>query len=163
MYYAEVFDALNKNNVRYLVVGGIAVVLHGFVRMTADLDLIIGLDEENVRKFLDVMKNIDYKPKLPVNAEEFSDPNVREGWIKEKNMKVFSFIHAKDDYKIIDVFPNEPIPFADAYKRKQAINAGGINVNVISFDDLIILKKQSARGQDLDDIKMLEELKKKRG
>ena len=50
MFYEEVFRALNKNKVRYLVVGGGAVVLHGVVRMTADLDLFVDLKENNLLK-----------------------------------------------------------------------------------------------------------------
>jgi len=46
MFYQEIFDALEKKKVQYLVVGGVAVVLHGFVRATADLDLMVALDPE---------------------------------------------------------------------------------------------------------------------
>lgn len=163
MFYEEVFNELNKNNVRYLVVGGIAVVLHGVVRLTADLDLMIDLEKGNVLNFLASLKNISYKPKLPVPADQFADPDIRDRWIKEKNMKVFSFIHGQHDYKIIDVFPFEPIPFSPAYNRRQRIKAGQIDINVISFDDLISLKKIASRGQDIDDIKMLEELRAQHG
>ena len=158
MYYAETFEALNRKKVKYLVIGGVAVVLHKVMRLTADLDLMIGLQKENVIKFIEALTELGYKPKLPVKAVDFADPLVRGSWIKEKNMKVFSFVHSRQDYKIIDVFVGEPIPFAKAYSRKQVVKAGDLPIDVISLDDLIALKKLSARDQDLADIKMLEEL-----
>src|SRR3989344_5529418 len=114
MYYEEVFKAFEENNVRYLVVGGVALVLHGVVRLTGDLDLMIDLEPANVKQFLNVMAGLGYKPKLPVRAAEFAEQAKREEWIKEKGMKVFPFIHEKDDFKIIDVFPNNPTPFSEA-------------------------------------------------
>ena len=163
MYYLEVFSLLNKLAVRYLVAGGIAVVLHGVVRLTADLDLMIDLEKENLLKLMEALKILGYKPKLPVNPSDFADPKTRKEWIKKKNMKVFSFIHPKDEYKFIDIFVDEPISFADAYKRRQVIEAKEIGINVLSLDDLIALKKSSGREQDLADIKMLRELKKSHG
>jgi hypothetical protein len=71
MYYEEVFRELNRKRVRYLVAGGIALVLHGVVRLTADLDLILDMSQTNLTKFLAVMKKLGYKPKLPVKAEYF--------------------------------------------------------------------------------------------
>ncbi|NQU17485.1 MAG: nucleotidyl transferase AbiEii/AbiGii toxin family protein [Candidatus Saganbacteria bacterium] len=161
MYYLEVFDKLNKAKVRYLVVGGVALVLHGVVRLTADLDLFVDLNANNLEKLLKALKELGYKPKLPVNPKDFADNTIREKWVKEKNMKVFSFIHSKDDFKVIDIFANEPIPFNKAYSNKQTLKAEGIGIKTISFRDLITLKKISAREQDLKDIEMLEELRKK--
>ncbi|MFA4844017.1 MAG: DUF6036 family nucleotidyltransferase [Candidatus Margulisiibacteriota bacterium] len=160
MYYEEVFKALEENKVRYLVVGGVALVLHGVVRLTGDLDLMIDLETANVELFLKTMTLIGYKPKLPVKAAEFADPQKRASWIAEKAMKVFPFIHEKDDYKIIDVFPENPIPFSKAYGDRQKITAGKLNISVISFDDLIALKTMAGREQDKKDVEMLRELKK---
>ncbi len=159
MYYQEVFNILNKFKVRYLVVGGLAVVLHGFVRFTSDLDIMVDFDKKNLLNFFAALKALGYKPKLPVKVSDFSDDGIRKNWIKNKNMKVFSFIHSKMDYKLIDVFAEEVIPFSRAYRRRQVVKAENTPINIISFDDLITLKKLSARCQDLDDIKMLEELK----
>jgi hypothetical protein len=161
MYYAEVFEALNREKVRYLVVGGIAVVLHRVMRLTADLDLMIDLQKSNLEKFIKIMAALGYGPKLPVKAAELADPAKRILWINEKNMKAFTFVHSKQEFKVIDVFVDEPIPFAAAYKRKQTVKAGELPIDVISMDDLIALKKISARPQDLADIEMLEELREK--
>ena len=160
MYYLEVFAILNKLKVKYLVVGGLAVVLHGFVRFTSDLDIMVDFDKKNLLNFSAALKTLGYKPKLPVKASDFADAAKRKNWIESRNMKVFSFIHSKTDYKLIDVFVEEVIPFSKAYRRRQVVKAGDTHIDVISFGDLITLKKLSARCQDLDDIKMLKGLKK---
>src|SRR6185503_5262882 len=95
MIYEDLFKELEKNKIQYLVVGGVAVVLHGFIRATMDLDLMVALDHENLSRFLPIMTAIVYKPKIPIKAIEFSDSEKREKWKKEKNMKVFSFHHPK--------------------------------------------------------------------
>ena len=77
-YYSELFAAFEKAKIRYLVVGGVAVVLHGFLRATADLDLIIALDPENVEKFLRLMKELGYKPRVPVSIDDFASPEQRK-------------------------------------------------------------------------------------
>ena len=161
MYYEEVFRALGDNHVRYLVVGGVALVLHGVVRLTGDLDLMIDLEPANANLFLKVMTDLGYHPKLPVTAADFADPQKRRQWIKEKGMKVFPLIHEKDDFKLIDVFPENPLPFPDVYERGQIVSAGKTNISVISFDDLIALKTLAGREQDKRDVEMLRELKKR--
>lgn len=50
MIYEEIFRALNANKVKYVVVGGIALVLHGVVRLTADLDLIVRLVRQKISR-----------------------------------------------------------------------------------------------------------------
>ncbi|HIE32693.1 MAG TPA: hypothetical protein EYP81_01410 [Thermodesulfobacteriaceae bacterium] len=62
MFYEEVFRKLNQKGVRYAVTGGIALVLHGVVRLTADLDLIVELSPENLRRFLDAPRNWAFSP-----------------------------------------------------------------------------------------------------
>lgn len=162
MYYLELFKLLNEKKVKYLVVGGLALVLHGIIRLTADIDLMVDLTKDNLAKLFDVMKSLDFVPKMPVKMEDFADQDIRKTWAKEKSMVMFSLINKKDDYKIIDIFTENPIEFNGAYSRKQIKRAEGVDVDVISFDDLIQIKKLSARAQDLEDIKMLEDMKNER-
>ncbi|OGR89545.1 MAG: hypothetical protein A2992_03855 [Elusimicrobia bacterium RIFCSPLOWO2_01_FULL_59_12] len=156
MIYEDLFQELQTAGVRYLVVGGVAVLLHGFVRTTADLDLMVALDSDNLAIFLDLMKRRGYKPKVPVSIEEFADPKKRQSWIVEKGMKVFSLIHPQKLQELIDVFVDEPIPFAEAYHRREKVKIGASEVSVIGAEDLITLKKKSGRPQDLEDIRALE-------
>ena len=64
-------SALDAAQVRYLVVGGVAVVLHGHLRVTAELDLVVQLDEGNVRRALAALAGLDFRPRAPVDAKCF--------------------------------------------------------------------------------------------
>ncbi len=161
LFYQDVFRTLNEGAVKYLVVGGVALVLHGAVRLTVDLDLMVALDGKNLGKFIGSMTAGGYRPKLPVPAADFAKKEKRELWISEKNMKVFSFFHPDRPFEIVDVFVDEPLPFREAYSRREVVRAGALNIPVVSRKDLIALKKISGRPQDLEDIKMLEALSRK--
>lgn len=163
MFYEEVFRELNKKKVRYLVVGGGAVVLHGVVRMTADLDLFVDLKENNLLKFTEVLISLGYRPKIPVKVSDFADKSNREKWKKEKDMLVFSFYHLKRHQDHIDVFVYEPIGFEEAYKEKEIMRAGRINIPVISIKYLKKMKMIAGRPQDIADIEALEEVEILRG
>ncbi|MEN8263260.1 MAG: hypothetical protein ABFR82_07340 [Nitrospirota bacterium] len=158
MFYEEIFKLLNKKRINYVVVGGVAFVLHGIVRLTADLDLMISLDRKNVAKFVGVMKEFGYKPKLPVKPEELMDRDKREVWLKERNMKVFSYYSPKQPLSLIDVFIYEPILFDELKANAVKIKSGNISIPVASADDLIKLKKISGRRQDMEDIKALKKI-----
>lgn len=158
MFYQRLFSALNEAGIQYLVAGGVAVVLHGAVRMTADLDLAIALDEKNVRGFLQLLKKEGYRPKIPVALEDFSDPQKRQTWKREKGMRVFSLYHPQRPEELIDVFIEDPLPFYKAYDRKKTVRAGDVAVSLFSIEDLIQMKKMSNRPQDKADIQALRQL-----
>ena len=134
--YRQLFVALSAAKIRYLVAGGVAVNLHQVQRATADLDLILHLERENLLQFAKLMTQLGYQPKAPVKGEDFADPLLRKIWITEKNMKVFSFIHLKNPYELIDIFVEEPRPFAELEKNKLEIAAFGIIIPVLGIDDL---------------------------
>ena|SRR3989338_1124132 len=158
MYYESVFRALNRNRVKYVVAGGMAVVLHGVVRLTVDLDIIVSLIPANVARFASAMEELGYRPKVPVKAIEFADPKKRLSWIKDKGMKVFSFYNPKKVGELIDVFVNEPIPYKDLNKEKKIVSAGKIRIPIVSIKHLKKLKRIAGREQDLADIRSLENL-----
>jgi hypothetical protein len=160
MFYEEVFRKLGEKKIRYAVAGGVALVLHGAVRFTADLDLIIELSEDNLTKFISAMNELGYKPKLPVKAEDFAHPSTRERWIAEKGMKVFTFYHPKRQLNQVDVFVKEPLRFDDIEKELSWIKARDVVIPVVSLTHLKMLKKIAGRPQDLADIEALEELEK---
>ncbi len=60
-YYLDVIEGLNRAGVRYTVVGGVAVILHGAPRMTGDLDLAVVLEEENLVRLIEVIEGLGYK------------------------------------------------------------------------------------------------------
>jgi len=158
VFYEEVFKQLDQEQVEYVVVGGVALVLLGVVRLTADLDLFVELGETNLKKFIKVMGELGYKPRMPVSAEDVTKPEKRRQWKEEKGMLVFSFYHPKEPMHLIDIFVDEPIPYETVKQRKKFVTAKGIRIPVVSAEDLVRLKRISGRPQDLADIEALEEL-----
>jgi len=159
MIYEEIFKEFELRGVRYLAIGGMAVNLYGYVRLTMDLDIMADLSDENLFKVVDVMEKFGYTPRVPVNPHEFISKEKREEWIKEKGAIVFTFIDLKSPFKHIDVFLSNPIDFEDAYLRKEVLTVGGIRINLASIDDLIKMKHSAGRPRDLEDINHLERIK----
>lgn len=162
MLYEDLFKTLNENKVKYAITGGVAVNLYGIERATRDLDLLLAMDEENLLKAASVFKNLGYSPKVPVKAEDFANKQIREKWIKEKNMIVFSYIDLKNPYLLIDIIISSPLKYEDIAKNINILISRdeAIRVPVISVDDLIKMKKQANRSQDISDIEMLKKAKK---
>ena len=160
MYYENVFRVLQKSNIRYAVAGGVALVLHGVVRFTADVDLIVDLEQENLRRFVQAMTELGYRPRNPVKAEDFLDHAIREEWKREKGMEVFSFIDPAEPMTLIDVFIEEKIPFREVMQDLVRVTAKGISIPVVSLAHLKRLKKAAGRPQDIADIEAIEAMEK---
>ena len=155
-----ILAALNAARVRYLVVGGVAVVLHGHLRTTMDLDLVIELESRNVRLALEALDSLGLQPIVPVPMTAFADATTRESWIQEKNMIVFSLWHPSKPTMKIDIFVSEPFDFETAYERAIRVDLGPAEATVVSLEDLIALKREAGRPQDLADIESLSQLQR---
>lgn len=162
MFYENIFRVLNIYNVRYVVVGGVAVVLHGVVRLTMDLDLYVELSEDNLIKFVNALTSLGYGPKVPVNALDFVKASNRKTWKEEKGMKVFSFIHLDKPTELIDVFVDEFMDYGEVDKEKKIMSADGIEIPVVSIKHLKELKRLAGREQDLKDIQALDAVERLR-
>ena len=160
MYYEKVFRELQIGKVRYAVAGGVALVLHGVVRFTADLDLIVDLERENLGRFIAIIKELGYQPRNPVKADELLVPESRAQWKREKNMEVFSFLNQAQPMALIDVFIEEKIPFEDIIQDMLVVTAKDVMIPVVSLAHLKKLKKAAGRPQDLADIEALEALER---
>jgi len=163
MYYENVFRSLQKNKIRYAIAGGVALVLHGVVRFTADLDLIVDLEPENLRRFVQVMTELGFRPRNPVKAEDFLAPAIRAVWKREKGMEVFSFVDPAQPMTLIDVFIEEKIPFREVMQEIVQMVAKGVTIPVVSLRHLKRLKQSAGRPQDLADIEAIEMLEKPEG
>lgn len=158
MFFETLFRKLQKKKVDYMVVGGVALVLQGAVRMTADLDLMVALNEKNLTVFVEAMNEMGFKPKAPVPSEAFISVHNRETWLHDKGMLMFSFYHPGEMVSLVDVFVHEPIPYDEMRERRDFKVVDDFSIPVASIPDLIRLKRISGRPQDVEDIKALEAL-----
>ncbi len=155
----EIFQQLNKKDVKYLVVGGLAVNFHGYSRFTADIDVIIELEDKNIKKIISMLLSFGFKSKLPVNPEDFANSEIRKDWINNKNMKAFNFYKENDIISEFDIVITEDTDFTKKYLRKIEYEIDGVKIPVISIDDLIEMKLIANRSIDKIDIEKLKLLK----
>ena len=156
--FQSVMESLNRRKVRYLLAGGMAVVAHGYGRMTYDIDLVIRLTPTNVRKAFAALNELGFKPRVPVTPAEFADPKTRARWKREKNMVVLNFFHNSGDPLTIDLFVAEPFPFASAYGKAEVSAVNGVPFRFVDLRTLIDMKRKAGRPVDLEDVRHLEQL-----
>lgn len=157
--FEKVFRELNKTKVKYLVVGGVAVNLYGYVRFTGDLDLLIMLDEKNIQKMDCVMKKLGYYPRLPVSIYDLGDRKKVREWFKQKNLKAFTFMPPQNNPLEIDIVIEESLKFATIAKDKIVKQIERVRIPIVSIDQLLKMKRKAGRPNDLQDIKALLKLK----
>lgn len=158
MFYFDILDQFYRRNIRYLIVGGLAVNLYGVPRVTQDIDIIIATDTENIQKINRILKKLGYLPRLPVDPDEMANPATVKEWTDERNLKAFSFYHKKDNYKVVDIVLVHPLEFDMSFQSKTVKSAAGVDIFLASIDDLIKMKAAAGRGQDISDIEMLKKV-----
>ena len=151
----EVAAALDEADVAYVVAGGMAVVLHGHVRTTVDLDIALDLRRENVEKALAVLGGLGLQPRLPVPAAAFADEEVRESWVRERNLIAFTLHDPTDARREVDLFAHPPIAFEELWADSEVMSVAGVAVRVVSLAHLIEMKRISDREQDRADVAAL--------
>jgi len=145
--------ALNQGEVRYLIVGGVAVNSHGYGRNTYDIDLVIQLEKNNIEKGFAALASAGWYPSIPVGSNEFADKETRESWIRDKGMivlKMWSDLHAETP---VDIFVREPFDFDSEYALAlwQEL-AENLRVPILRIETLLQMKREAARPKDLADL-----------
>ena len=158
MFYLELFQKLESANIRYMLVGGLAMNLYGVPRSTMDVDIVLAMDQDNLRAFLDMAKQMNMQPVAPVSMEDLLDPVVRKSWMKDKNMIAFGLRPPDPSAPTVDVLIDPPLDIDVALKRMKSQNIGNCRVYLASLEDLIILKEKTGRAQDRADIEHLKRL-----
>jgi len=159
MFYLELFRALERHRVRYVLVGGLAVTLHGVERATMDIDLSVAMDAENLDALLGLARELRFQPVLPVSLDAITDPVLLERWRLERNMEVFALRSPEQAGVTIDVLVRPAVRFEDMESRAAVFCVGDTSVRVASIDDLIALKRAVGRPIDLSDIEHLERIR----
>jgi hypothetical protein len=140
--FSEFIRLLNKNKVKYLVVGGYAVAYHGYPRFTGDLDIWYNATPENVNNLL-----------LVLNEFGFASLNIR----KEDLMKAGNIIQLGYPPVRIDLLNEiDGVDFISCFDKHDISTSEDLPVHYISLPDLIINKQRSGRYRDLDDLQNLQ-------
>jgi len=156
MFLLRVTTALRKARVPYGLVGGYAVALHGAVRGTLDVDLVIRLEEAHFVLAERALKSIGLAPRLPVTAKEVY--RFREEYIRNRSLHAWSFVNPAVPSELVDVVLTQDL----ARLSTVAMRVQGKQIRVVAVDDLIAIKQAAGRPQDLEDVRALRALKEKR-
>ncbi len=152
MFIIQVIGAFQKYHVKYALVGGYAVALHGAIRGTVDIDFIIQLDRSQFEAAEKALLSMGLQPRLPVTATEVYD--FREEYIRNKNLTAWSFYHPSNPLEMVDILITEDLKAIKTVSKK----IDRLVIQVASIPDLIAMKKLAGRPQDLEDIRALEKL-----
>ena len=137
----DVFRSFQRHDVKYVVIGGIASVLHGVPRATFDLDILIEASPENAERLLAALTDAGFGSATMTDAQE----------VVAHEITVFN------DRVRIDVQTHTPgLDFQAAGRRAKTITYQGQDFFIVSREDLIASKRAAGREIDLNDIRLLE-------
>lgn len=146
--FRDLLICLNSAGVRYLVVGGYAVNVHGYHRNTKDLDIWIATDPKNARAVA-----------VALRAFGFAAKSVKSSMFRDQDA-MFTF--GREPFRV-DILTNpSDIDFEACYARRMEQSLGGLHFPVIGFEDLLKNKAASGRPQDLSDLQKLQKKSRSR-
>lgn len=156
MFLLRVCQTLTDAGVDYAIAGGYAVALHGAIRGTMDVDLVIRLKRADFEKAEKALKDMGLMPRLPVGATEVF--NYREEYIRHRNLIAWSFWSPSNPADVVDILVTEDLTQCKVVKLPVA----GQMLKVLSVADLIRMKTKAGRPQDIEDVAALKKLGRKK-
>lgn len=144
--YGDVFEALKRDGVPYVVVSGVAVVLHGHLRPVFDLDIVIASTPDEQNRALQTLMQAGFVPSLPVALNLLTV------------LRLFD-----ESEREIDLFVKYHIPLSELWASSVEIPVGDQVARVVSLGDLLRTKRITGRPHDLMDVNALLALKAESG
>lgn len=160
MKTADLLQSLSDNHVDFVLVGGLAVQLHGFLRATFDIDLVLAMNDENLGRFIEVARQYGLVPVVPESIDALRDAALIERWHAEKGMLAFALREPVSGGSVVDVLVRPEIPFETLKANAVKGEIFGRQINIASINDLILMKKQADRPKDQLDIAALEKIRR---
>ena len=151
-FLEKICAALRQTGVRYAIAGGYAVALHGAVRGTIDVDVVLPWTEPTLTRAEAALNGIGLVSRLPVTAREVFA--FRDEYVRNRNLIAWNFYNPDDPMEQVDII----ITYDLTGKRTRRVNLSSGPVQVLSVKDLIAMKRASGRLQDIEDIRALERL-----
>lgn len=158
MFYLDLFNTLEEHDVSYLLIGGLAMNLHGVPRMTMDIDIALLLETENITSFIAAAQSLGIQPVIPVMLEDLKNPLTRKYWIEQIHLITLPLKNNQTDSPIVDIILKHPLDMNTAMTRATIKSIGETSVPVASVNDMIALKTFSGRKQDLSDLEHLNRI-----
>jgi hypothetical protein len=149
----KVCGSLDNSGVRYALVGGHAVALHGAIRGTFDVDIAVDWTQNSLKKTEQALRSIGLESRLPVTAAEIYQ--FRDEYVRNRNLVAWNFFSPKNPIEQVDII----ITYDLKGKKRQRLDTAAGPVHVLNRKDLIDMKRLSGRPQDLEDVSALERLK----
>ncbi len=146
-------EALNINGVRYAIVGGHAVALHGAVRGTVDYDFVINWNLKNLQKAEQALLKLGLVSRHPLSSIDIF--NFKDEYVKNKNMIAWNFYDPTNPLSQVDIV----ITYDLKGRKIKNINFKNIKISIINIDDLISMKVKANREQDKEDVKALKKIR----
>ena len=159
MFYLDLFSALDRHHVDYLLIGGLAVSLHGVERATMDVDITVAMAPDNLAHLIETAKELRLVPTLPVPLESLNDLELLRQWHKERHLEAFALRTPDLAGVTVDVLLFPPVEFSGMKQRAIVFNIADTSIRVVAIDDLIALKQAVGRPIDLSDIEHLQRIK----
>ena len=160
MNTAELLHSLSAGHVQYVLVGGMAVQLHGFMRSTFGIDLVLAMNDENMARFIEVAKRFGLVPSIPVAIESLRNSSQIEQWHREKGMLAFALREPQAGGGVVDILVRPEVPFEQLMKNAVAGKLFGKQVWIAAIDDLLTMKRIANRPKDRLDIEALQKIKR---
>lgn len=155
----DLIKLLAESDTDYVLVGGLAVALQGYQRVTMDVDVVLAMNPENIERFVSHAKAAGLRPAMPVPLEALANPDLLEQWRREKGLLAFGLHGAETQATMLDVLIAPGIPYADLRRDAVLIDVGAFRIPVASIDHLIAMKTGSGRSKDAIDIAELKKLR----
>ncbi|MEN3046353.1 MAG: hypothetical protein ABDH49_05170 [Candidatus Hydrothermales bacterium] len=149
--FTKILYTLEKEKIKYIITGGVAVIIYGYLRTTKDVDLILDFKKDNVERFLKIVKKFGFIPRVPFDFKRLIDKKEREKIIEEKGAKVFTFINPYDPFISIDIH----LEYDYSKIKRRRIKFKDTYLKVVAFDELIKMKRKAGRPQDIIDVENL--------
>jgi hypothetical protein len=159
MFYVDLFASLARHKVDYLLIGGLAVSLHGVERATMDVDITVAMNPDNLAALIDAARELKLSPVLPVPLESLRDLELLRQWHEERHLEAFALRSADLAGVTVDVLLFPPVEFTGMVSRAAVFKVANTDIQVVSIDDLIALKQAVGRPIDLSDIEHLQRIK----
>lgn len=151
MLLFQIIDSFEKESLNYAVVGGYALALHGLVRATMDVDFVLSLKQNDFELAEKALSAIGLQSRLPIRAQDVI--KMRKEYIENRNLIAWSFVDSKNPSRQVDVLITKDLKDLKVEK----ISVGGRKISVASLKDILKMKEEAGRPQDLVDIKNIKE------